>query len=118
MKIQSNFLGGLLFLLGVWFIFFEVGVVISEPHTFEGSGILLFAIFVCLGIGMIYGGIKLIKSKRIVGILLYIVAAFFLLISLTPSTIRGNWYKWSLLVPLCLIIGGTLLVIKKQRKNK
>ncbi len=122
MVILKRFFGGIIFLAGAWLLFLEIGISLSESHSIKSKDLPVIVGVVCIGVGLIYGGVRLVGSRQIVGILLYAFALFLLYVIFSdPKSEGGNWLELlpCFFFPLCLITGGTLLLIKNgQRTNK
>jgi hypothetical protein len=64
MKNIKTFLGFILVLIGVALTVIELGMAASEPHALsQFSDKMLFAVFLVIGIGLIYFGTRVMKRK-------------------------------------------------------
>jgi hypothetical protein len=49
---------------GLYLVFLEVGMAISESHAFRGTNIFWFAVFVALGLFLFCLGLSKLRRKR------------------------------------------------------
>ena len=115
MLIMRRIFGSIIFLAGAYLVLFEVGMSLGENHAIKSTDLIIIVGIICIGVGMIYGGIRLVGGRQIVAILLYVFAAFLIYIIYSdPKPEGGNLLKLPCFIfPLLLIIGGTLLLKKR-----
>ncbi|MGD0078562.1 MAG: hypothetical protein ABSB91_08060 [Sedimentisphaerales bacterium] len=116
MLILKKIVGSILFLAGAYLVGFEVAMSLGESHSIRSKDLIVIVGIICIGVGMIYGGIRLVGGRKIVAILLYVFALFLLYIIFSDPKPEGELACF--IFPLLLIIGGTLLLKKRRQKNK
>jgi len=50
-------------LAGLYLVFMEIGMAISEPHVFGGTNILFFAVLLALGLFLLFVGLSRLCRK-------------------------------------------------------
>ena len=61
MGVFKLIIGIILCLVGIYLVFLEVAMLISESHAFRNGGCVLFVVFVGIGVLIFVGGIFLCK---------------------------------------------------------
>lgn len=60
MTVFKTMLAIILCIVGVLFVVFEIGMLVSEPHLFWTDGWVPFSVFVVLGVIIFVGGIVIL----------------------------------------------------------
>jgi hypothetical protein len=63
MRAFKLIMGTILCIVGIYLVFLEVGMVISEPHADKNGGWVIAAVFIGIGVLIFLGGILLCKTR-------------------------------------------------------